>query len=158
MILVFLIFSFKPALSLSSFTIIKRLLFSLLSAIGVVSSTYLRLLMFLPPILIPACNSSTLAFLMMCSVYGLNKQGDSRQPYHTPFSILNLLVVPYRVLTAASCPANRFLRRQVRGSGIPISLRAFHRTVTDYKITSGTCARQSLLSSSLPGQQQYAHN
>ena len=48
MILVFLIFGFKPALSLSSFTLIKRLLSSsLLSAISVVSSAYLRLLMFL---------------------------------------------------------------------------------------------------------------
>ena len=77
--------------------------------------------MFLPPILIPACNSSTLAFLMICSVYRLNKQGDSRQPCHTPFSILNQLVVPYRVLTAASWPLYRFLRRQVRWPGVPIS-------------------------------------
>ena len=49
--------------------------------------------MFLPPILIPACNSSSLAFLMMSSAYRLNKQGDSRQPCHTPFSILNQSVV-----------------------------------------------------------------
>ena len=42
MILVFLIFSFKPALSLSSFTVIQRLLStSSLSAIRVVSSVYL---------------------------------------------------------------------------------------------------------------------
>ena len=53
MILVFLILSFKPALSLSSFTLIKRLFSSSsLSAIRVVSSAYLRLLMFLLPILI----------------------------------------------------------------------------------------------------------
>ena len=90
MILGFLIFSFKPALSFSASTLIKRLFSSSsLSAIRVVSSTYLKLLMFLPPILIPACNSSSLAFLMMCSVYRLNKQGDSRQPWHIPFSILN---------------------------------------------------------------------
>ena len=50
--------SFKPALSLSSFTFIKRLLSSSsLSAIRVVSSAYLRLLIFLPAILIPACAS-----------------------------------------------------------------------------------------------------
>ena len=50
-IIFFLIFSFKPALSLSSFTLIKRLFSSsLLSAIRVVSFMYLRLLMFLPPI------------------------------------------------------------------------------------------------------------
>ena len=45
-IFVFLIFSFKPALS--SFTVIKRLF----PVIRVVSSAYLRLLMFLPSILI----------------------------------------------------------------------------------------------------------
>ena len=49
---------------------------------------YLRLLMFLPPILILACNSFSLGFLKMCSAYRLNKQGDRRQPCHTPFSIL----------------------------------------------------------------------
>ena len=65
---------FKPAISLSSFTLIKRLFSSSShSAIRVVSSAYLRLLMFLLPILIPACNSSSPAFLMMCSVYRLNK-------------------------------------------------------------------------------------
>ena len=63
---------------------------------------------------------------MMCSACGLNKQGDSRQPCHTPFSILNQLVVLYRVLTVAFWPTYRFLRRQVRWSGIPISLRVFH--------------------------------
>ena len=35
----------------------------------------------LPPILIPADNLSSPAFLMLCSAYSLNKQGDSRQPY-----------------------------------------------------------------------------
>ena len=123
----FLIFSFRPAFSLSSFTLIKRLLSSpSLSAIRVVSSAYLRLLMFLLPILIQTCNSSSLAFLMMHLAYKLNKQVDSRQRCCIPFSILNQSVVPYRVLTVASWPAYRFLKRQVRGSGIPISLRAFH--------------------------------
>ena len=98
-----LICSFKPALSLASFTLIKRLFnSSSLSAIRVVSSAYLRLLMFLPPILIPACNSSSLAFLMMCSAYRLYKQHDSRQPCRTPFSIFSQKLVPYRVLTVAS--------------------------------------------------------
>ena len=45
---------FKPTFSLSSFTLIKRLLSSLLSAIRVVSSAYLRLLISLWGILIPA--------------------------------------------------------------------------------------------------------
>ena len=103
MILVFLIFSLKSALSLFSFTLIKRLFSSSsLSTIKVVSTTHLRLLMFLPPILIPAYNSSCLAFLMMCSAYRSNKQGDNREPCCTPFSILNQSVVLYRVLTVAS--------------------------------------------------------
>ena len=41
------------------------------------SSAYLRLLIFLPAILIPACASSSLAFLMMYSACKLNKQGDN---------------------------------------------------------------------------------
>ena len=47
------------------------------------------------------------------------------QPWCTPFPILNQSVVPYLVLTVASWPAYRFLRRQVRWFGIPISLRIF---------------------------------
>ena len=216
--------SFKPAVLLSSLTLIKKF-FSLssLSAIRVVSSACLRLLMFLPAILIPACQSSSLAFHMMYSaytekamathsstlvwripwmeepgrlqsmgllrvghdwvtftfhfhalekemathscvlawripgtaepvgcrlwdrtesdtteatwqqqysVYKLNKQGDNIQPWCTPFPILNLSVVPCLVLTVASWPAYRFLRRQVRWSGIPISLRIFHCSTT----------------------------
>ena len=114
----FLIFNFKLALSLSSF--IKRFFSSsLLSAIRVVSSAYLRLFMFLPLILIPACNSSSPTFLMMCPAYRLNKQGDSRQPCHTSFSTLNQSAGPYRVLTVASWPAYRLLRRQVRWSVFP---------------------------------------
>ena len=126
-ILGFLIFSFKLTLSLSSSTLIKRLFSSFsLFAIRVLSSAYLRLLMFLPKIFIPACSSSSLAFLMMCSAYRLNKQDDSRQPCHTPFSILNQSVVLQRLLTVACWPAYRFLRRQVRWSSIPTSLRTFH--------------------------------
>ena len=70
MILVFLLYSLKLAHSSSSFTLIKRL-FSSSSpcAIRVVSSAYLRLLKFLPPVLIPAYNSRSPAFLMMCSTY-----------------------------------------------------------------------------------------
>ena len=87
MTLVFWIFSFKPALSLSSLTLIKRLFSSsLLSAIRVVSSAYLRLLMFLLPILIQTCNSSSLAFLLMCSAYRLEKWQQTALSY----SFLNL--------------------------------------------------------------------
>ena len=74
--------SFKPASSLSSFTLIKKLFSSSsLSAFRVVSSVYLRLLIFLSAILIPSCDSSSLAFCVMCSAYKLNKQGDSIQLY-----------------------------------------------------------------------------
>ena len=122
MILVLLTFSFKLALSLSSFTLIKRLFSSsLLSAIRVISSRYLMLLMFLLLIFIPACNSPNPAFLMMCSAYRLNKQGDSREPCCTPLWILSQSLVPYRILTIASWPAYRFLRRQVKWSSIPTS-------------------------------------
>ena len=77
----------------------------------------MRLLIFLPAILIPACASSSSAFLMIYSSYKLNKQGDNIQPWCTPFPIWNQYVVPCLVLTAVSWPACRFLRRQVRWSG-----------------------------------------
>ena len=125
-ILVFWKLGFKPVFSLSSFTFIKKLFSSsLLSAIRVVSSTYLRLLIFLLEILIPVCASSSLAFHMMYSAYKLNKQGDGIQPWHIPFPVWNQSVVPGPVLTVVSWPAYRFLRRQVRWSGIPISLRIY---------------------------------
>ena len=122
----FLIFSFKLAFSLSYLTLIKRYFSSAsISAIRVVSSVYLRLLILLPAILVPACNSSSPAFLMMCSVYKLSKQGDNKQLCHTPFAVLHQSVVPYRILLVASWLAYRFLRRQVRWSGIPVSLKSF---------------------------------
>ena len=127
MVFFFWMLSFKPTFSLSSFTFIKKLFNSYsLSAIRVVSSSYLRLLIFLLAILIPACVSSSPAFLMMYSTYKLNKQGDIIQPWCTPFPIWNQSVVPGPVLTVASWPAYRFLKRQVRWSGIPISWRIVH--------------------------------
>ena len=92
---VFWMLSFKSAFSLFSYTFIKKLFSSSsLSAVRVVSSAYLRLLIFLLAILIPACASSSLAFCMMYSAYKLNKQGDSIQPWSTPFLIWNQSVVP----------------------------------------------------------------
>ena len=123
-ILVFLTFSFKPAFLLPSSIFIKRLFSSSLFAIRVVSSVYLRLL-FLPPTLIPAYVSSSLVFCMMSSAYKFHKQGDNIQPWCTPFPILNHSVVSCLVLTIASWPAYRFLRRPERWSGILISLRFF---------------------------------
>ena len=124
--LIFWMLSVKPAFSFSSFTFIKRFFSSsLLSAIRVVSSAYLRLLIFLPAILIPACALSNPAFLIMFSVYKLNKRWHI-QLWCTPFPIWNQSVVPCLVLTVASWPAYRFLKRQVRWSGIPISWRIFY--------------------------------
>ena len=127
MILVFWMLSFKPYFSLFSFTFIKRLFrYSSLSAIRVVSSLYLRLLIFLLAILIPACDSSSLTFHMMCSAKKLNKQGDGIQAWCNPFPIWNKSIISCLVLTVSSWPAYRFLKRQVRWSGISISLRIFH--------------------------------
>ena len=102
MILVFWRLTFKPASSLSSLTFIKRLFSSCsLNAIIVISSAYLRLLIFLLAVLVPACDSSSLAFHMMHSAYKLNMQGGNIQPC-TPSPILNQSVVPCLVLNVAS--------------------------------------------------------
>ena len=47
------------------------------------------------------------------------------QPWRPPFPIWNQSVVPCPVLTVASWPAYRFLKKQVWWSGIPISFRIF---------------------------------
>ena len=127
MITVLWMLSFKPAFSLSSLNLIKRLFSSSsLSAIRVVSSVYLRLLIFLLTVLIPGNDSSSLSFHLMCSAYNLNKQGDNKQLWHTPFPILNQSIVPCPVLTVASWHVYRFLRKpEIRWSGVLISLRIF---------------------------------
>ena len=55
-----------------------------------------------------------------------NKQGDNIQPWCTPFPILNQSIIPCPVLSVASWPAYRFLRKQVRWSGTHISFRVFY--------------------------------
>ena len=102
-ILVFWMLSFKPTFSLSSFTFKRLFSSSSLSAIRVVSSAYLRLLIFLPAILIPACASSSLAFLMMYSAYKFIKQGSNIQPWHTPCLIWNQSVVPVATAQFPNC-------------------------------------------------------
>ena len=93
----FLNVELKPAFSLPSFTLIKRVFSSsLLSVIGVVSYAYLRLLIFLPAILIPAWDSSSLAFCIMYSAYKLNKQGDCS--FKILFYRTSQRTVMYRVL------------------------------------------------------------
>ena len=90
------------------------------------SSAYLRLFIFFPQSWFQLVLHPFLNFSWYYSAYKLNKQSDSILPWHTPFPIWNQSVVPCPVLTVASWPAYRFLRRQVRWSGIPISLRIFH--------------------------------
>ena len=124
MILVFWMLSFKPAFSLSFFTFKRWSSSSSLSATRVVLSAYVIILIFLPTVLIPACASSSWAFCMMYSACKLNKQGENIQPWCTPFPILNHCSLFDSV---SSWSAYRFLRRQVRWSGIPISLRISHR-------------------------------
>ena len=63
------------------------------------------------------------------------------QPYGTSFPIWNQSVVLYLVFTVASWPAYRFLRIQVRWSGIPISLRIFHSLLWS---TQSTALAQSM--------------
>ena len=65
-------------------------------------------------------------FCMLYSACKLNKQADSIQPWCTPFPIWNQSIVQCPVLSVASWPAYRLLRRQVRWSGIPTFLRIFH--------------------------------
>ena len=127
MILAVWMLNFKPAFSLSSFTLIKRLFCSsLLSAIEVVS-------LFLPAILTPTCESFSAAFHMMYSAYNLDNQVDDIQHWHTTFPILNQSIVLCPVLTVASWPAYKFLRRKVRWSDIHISLRIFHSLLYSHK-------------------------
>ena len=109
-----------------------------LATAAAAASEYLKLLIFLLAILIPACASSYPAFLMMYCAYKFNKQGDNIQPWCTPFLIWTQSVVPCPILTGASWPAYRFLKRQVRWSGIPVSFRIFHSYCdphSDVKIT-----------------------
>ena len=96
-----------------------------LSAIRVVSSAYLKLLVLLPENLIPACASSSPAFHMLYSAYKLSKQGDNIQPWRTPFLIWNLSIIPCLVLNVVTWSAYRFVKMQVRWSGIPISFKIF---------------------------------
>ena len=129
MILVFLMLSFKPDFSLSSFTFIKRLISSSsLYATRMVSSAYywdcyFSLQSWFQLALHPAQHFA------WCTLHKLNKQGDNIQPWHTPFPILNQSIFPCVVLTVASWPAYRFFRRQVSCSGIPICWRIFRSLV-----------------------------
>ena len=124
-ILVSWMLSFKPAFSLSSFTFIKRF-FSSSSHSAEGSIICISEVVDTSPGIDSSWSFIQSGIHMMYSPYKLNKQGDSIQPWHTPFPILNQSVIPCLVLTVASWPAYRFRRRQLRRSGIPISFRIFH--------------------------------
>ena len=137
-IFIFWMLNFKPTFSLSSFIFLKKpFSSSSLSAIRVVSSAYLGLLVFLLAILILVYDLSSMTFRMMYSAYKFNKQGENTQPWRIPFpKILTQSVVSCPVLTVASWPTYRFLRRQVRWPGTPITLRIFHKFVVMHTVNS----------------------
>ena len=72
-------------------------------------------------------------------MFSINK-ANNIQPWC--FLIWNQSLVPCLVLTVNSWPAYRFLRRQVRWSGIPISLRTFQfvviHTVNSFNLVNET--------------------
>ena len=109
-------------LGVSSPTFKRLFSSSLLSTIKVASSSYLEVLLFLLAVLILACEFYSPALHMISSAYNLHKQGDNLQPWQTPFFNFVPVHFPCPVLTVASCPAYRFLRRQLRWTGILISL------------------------------------
>ena len=119
MIFFFWILSFKPAFSLSSFTLINRVFNASLSAIRVVSPAYLRLLIFLQEILILACASSSPTFYMMYPA------GWQYTALTYPFPDLEPGCGSMSG-SISSWPAYRFLRSQVKWPGILISLRLLH--------------------------------
>jgi len=134
-ILVFWMLRFKPAFSLSPFTFIKRL-FKFITFChkgGVICISEVIDIS-------PSNLDSSLCFIHPGISHDVlciddNKQGDNIQPWQTPFPILEqsdvscpvlFFFFSCPVLTATSWPAYRFLRRQVRWSGFPISWQIFH--------------------------------
>ena len=79
------------------------------------------------------CASSSPALLMMYSAYMLNKQGDNIWPWHISSQFANSLFFQAPVLSVVSWPAYRFLRRQARWPGIPISWRIYQFVVIHTK-------------------------
>ena len=117
-IFVFWMLSFKPAFSLSISS--RGSSVPLHFLIRLVSSAYE--VTYISP---GNPDSSLCSIQPSISHDKLNKQGDNIQPWRSPFPIWNQPVFPCPVLTVASWPAYRFLRRQVRWSGIPIYWRIF---------------------------------
>ena len=126
MIFIFWMLSFKPAFSLS-FTFIKRLFSSSsLSVIRVVSLYVWNCWYFSQQSWCQFVAQQAWHFAWCTQYCKLNKHGDSIQPWRTPFPIWNQPIVPCSVLTVASWPAYRLLRRQVGGVLFLSLLRIFH--------------------------------
>ena len=120
MILFFLMLSFRPAFSVSSFILIKRVLSSshfLPSEwyhLDIWGCWYFSWQSWFHLVVHPAWHLHDVLCMEV-------KQDDIIQPCHTPFPIRNQSIVPCLVLTVASWPTYRFLRRQIMWSGTPIS-------------------------------------
>ena len=125
MILAFWTLSFKPAFSLSFYTSSRGSLVPLHFRslewyhLHIWGSWYFSWQSWFQVVIHPA-------FLMMYSPCKLNKQGDNTYLWCTPFPIFE--PVHFSMSSSNSCflTCIQFLRRQVRWSGIPISLRIFH--------------------------------
>ena len=70
----------------------------------------------------------------MYSIYKLNKQGDNIQPWPTPFPTWIQSIIPCPILTVASWPAYRFLKRQVRWPGIPSLFQNFPQFLVIHRV------------------------
>ena len=122
-IFIFWMLSFKSDFSLSFFILIKQLFSS--SSLSAIKSGDICL----SEVISPGNLDSTLSFIQPSIshdvLYKLNKQSDNIVLTYS-FPNFELVHCPCPVLTVASWPAYKFLRRQARWSGIPISLRIFH--------------------------------
>ena len=115
---------FKPVFPVSLFTFIKRF-FKFLFAfchkgdvICLQEDTDIS----------PSNLDSSLCFIQPSishDILCIEKQSGNIQPWCTLFPVWNQSILSCQVLTVASWPAGRFLRRQGRWSGILISLRIF---------------------------------
>ena len=100
-VFIFSMLSVKPAFSRSCFTLLMRPFSSSpLLALRVLSCTYL---IFLPTVLIPAWDSSSLAFHMMFSEYNLNKQGHNIQPCRSSFKFEPVSCSPSSSINNCCC-------------------------------------------------------
>ena len=80
---------------------------------------------------------------MMYSACKLYKQGDSIQLWTTSFPVWNQSLVLGPVLTVTYCPSYSFFKRQVRWSGIPISLRILHNFVVIHTVKGFTVVNEA---------------